>query len=260
MVAAPPILEIRKLSKAYPGVTALEEVSLELYEHEFVSIIGPSGCGKSTLLEMIAGLVSKTDGEVVIKGRSRVNSHPSTGIVFQQESIFPWRTTLENIEFGLQMNGVAKETRRAKSLRVIELMGLHGFENRYPGELSGGMKQRVAIGRALVMEPEILLMDEPFGALDEQTRMILGDELLRIQQQSGQTILFVTHNIHEAVQLSDRVVVMTARPGKIKAVVPIDLERPRASEIIASGAFGRYVGQIWGLLREESLKSFKQSG
>lgn len=260
MVAASTVLEIRNLSKTYPGVTALEDVSLDIHEHEFVSIIGPSGCGKSTLLEMVAGLVPKTDGEVIIQGQSGANFHPSTGIVFQQESIFPWLTTLGNVEFGLQMRGVAREIRRAKSLQVIETMGLQGFEDRYPGELSGGMKQRVAIGRALVMEPEILLMDEPFGALDEQTRIILGEELLRIQQQSGQTILFVTHNINEAVQLSDRVVVMTARPGKIKAIVEIDLQRPRSSEIIASEAFGRYVGRIWMLLREESLKSFKQAG
>lgn len=258
MVGDPPILEVRNLSKAYPGLVAVEDVSLDLRKHEFVSIIGPSGCGKSTLLEMIAGLIPITGGKVVIKGQAEINSHPSTGIVFQQESIFPWRTTLENIEFGLQMHGVPREIRREKSLKVIEMIGLDGFEHRYPGELSGGMRQRVAIGRALVMEPEILLMDEPFGSLDEQTRIILGEELLRIQQQSGQTILFVTHNINEAVQLSDRVVVMTARPGRIKAVVEIDLERPRTSEIIASATFGRFVGQIWMALREESLKGFKQ--
>ena len=259
MVGDPPILEVRNLSKAYPGLVAVEDVSLDLRKHEFVSIIGPSGCGKSTLLEMIAGLVPITGGKVVIKGQAEINSHPSTGIVFQQESIFPWRTTLENIEFGLQMHGVPREIRREKSLKVIEMIGLDGFEHRYPGELSGGMRQRVAIGRALVMEPEILLMDEPFGALDEQTRIILGEELLRIQQQSGQTILFVTHNINEAVQLSNRVVVMTARPGKIRGIVEIGIDRPRTSAIIASEKFGRLVGEIWMLLREESLKGFRQA-
>jgi len=146
------------------------------------------------------------------------NTHSSIGIVFQQESIFPWRTTLENIEFGLQMQGMPREERMRKSRAMTELVGLRGFEDRDPGALSGGMRQRVAMTRALVMEPEILLMDEPFGALDEQTRIILDEELLRIQQEIGQTILFVTHNINEAVQLSDRVVVMTARPGKVKAV------------------------------------------
>ncbi|MBI4523309.1 MAG: ATP-binding cassette domain-containing protein, partial [Deltaproteobacteria bacterium] len=145
------ILEVKNISKKYPGVVAVEDVSLTLFRHEFVSIIGPSGCGKSTLLEMIAGLIPKTEGEVLIKGGAQANAHSSTGIVFQQESIFPWRTTLENVEFGLEMRGVPKEIRTEKSLKVIEVMGLQGFENRYPGELSGGMKQRVAIGRALVM-------------------------------------------------------------------------------------------------------------
>lgn len=253
-----PILEVRNLSKEYSDFTAIDNAGFEVYRHEFVSIIGPSGCGKSTLLEMIAGLVPRSSGEVFIKGVAVKDGHASIGIIFQQESIFPWRTTLENMEFGLQMQGASKDERRKKSLEMVELMGLGGFEDRYPDQLSGGMKQRVAIGRALVMDPEILLMDEPFGALDEQTRIILGEELLRIQQQIGQTILFVTHNINEAVQLSDSVIVMTARPGKIKAIVEIDLERPRISEIIASQKFGRFVGQIWMLLREESLKGFKQ--
>lgn len=257
MRSASPILEISNISKEYPGTTAIENTSFDVCSHEFVSIIGPSGCGKSTLLEIVAGLIPKTSGDVFIKGQAVRNTHASIGIIFQEESIFPWRTTLENIEFGLQMRGVSKNKRRKKADEMIELVGLHGFENRYPGELSGGMKQRVAIARALVMEPELLLMDEPFGALDEQTRIILGEELLRIQQEIGQTILFVTHNINEAVQLSDRVVVMTARPGKIKATVDIDFERPRTSEIIASEKFGRLVGQIWMLLREESLKGFK---
>ncbi len=253
-----PILEIRNLSKEYSDFTAIDNIGFEVYRHEFVSIIGPSGCGKSTLLELIAGLVPRSFGEVFIKGVAVNNGHASIGIIFQQESIFPWRTALENMEFGLQMQGMPKDARRKKALEMIELMGLDGFENRYPDQLSGGMKQRVAIARALVMKPEILLMDEPFGALDEQTRIILGEELLRIQQQIGQTILFVTHNISEAVQLSDRVIVMTARPGKIKAVLDIDLARPRTSEIIASEEFGRFVGQIWMALREESLKGFKQ--
>ncbi len=251
------ILELCGISKEYPGVIAIDNTSFEVYKHEFVSIIGPSGCGKSTLLEIIAGLVSRSSGDVVIKGEAVKNTHSSIGIIFQQESIFPWRNILGNIEFGLQMQRVKKETRRKKAQEMVDLMGLRGFENRYPSELSGGMKQRVAIARALVMEPEILLMDEPFGALDEQTRIILGEELLRIQQEIGQTILFVTHNINEAVQLSDRVIVMTARPGKIKATVDINFERPRTSEIIASEKFGRLVGQIWMLLREESLKGFK---
>jgi NitT/TauT family transport system ATP-binding protein len=166
---------------------------------------------------------------------------------------------LGNVAFGLEMQGVGREERERKAREMVRLMGLSGFENRYPSELSGGMKQRVAIARALVMEPRILLMDEPFGALDEQTRIILGEELLRIRDKLGQTILFVTHNISEAVQLSDQVVVMTARPGRIKEIVQIDLPRPRDSTIIASDRFGRLVGQVWSALREESLKGFRQT-
>jgi NitT/TauT family transport system ATP-binding protein len=180
-------------------------------------------------------------------------------MVFQEESTFPWRTTLGNVEFGLEMRDVPSAARRAKALRMLELVGLGGFEQRYPSELSGGMKQRVAIARALVLEPKILLMDEPFGALDEQTRIILGEELLRIRDQLKQTIIFVTHNINESVQLSDRVMVMTARPGRVKSIVDVDLPHPRDSSIIASDRFGRLVAQVWGSLREESIKSFKQS-
>jgi NitT/TauT family transport system ATP-binding protein len=180
-------------------------------------------------------------------------------MVFQEESTFPWRTTLGNVEFGLEMRGVASEERRAKARDMIRLVGLSGFEDRYPSELSGGMKQRVAIARALVLEPKILLMDEPFGALDEQTRIILGEELLKIRDQLKQTILLVTHNINESVQLSDRVMIMTARPGRVKEIVAIDLLQPRDSSIIASDRFGKLVGQVWGALREESIRSFRQT-
>jgi NitT/TauT family transport system ATP-binding protein len=239
-------------------VKAVEGVSLEVRAGEFFSIIGPSGCGKSTLLRIIGGLISDFEGEVRV-GSDRVEGpHPWIAVVFQEESTFPWRTALGNVEFGLEMSGVPLAERRKKALEMIQLVGLDGFEERYPSELSGGMRQRVAIARALVMEPKILLMDEPFGALDEQTRIILGEELLKIRDKLGQTIVFVTHNINESVQLSDRVMVMTARPGRVKAVFKIDLPHPRDSTIIASDHFGRLVGQVWGTLREESLKGFKQ--
>ncbi len=179
-------------------------------------------------------------------------------MVFQEESTFPWRTTLGNVEFGLEMRGVAPDERRRKAKEMIGLVGLSGFDERYPSELSGGMKQRVAIARALVLEPKILLMDEPFGALDEQTRIILGEELMRIRDQLKQTIILVTHNINESVQLSDRVMIMTARPGRVKEIVAIDLPQPRDSSIIASDRFGKLVAQVWNALREESIKSFKQ--
>jgi len=260
------ILTLRNVSKVFGSpdngldqVAALNDVSLEVHAGEFFSIIGPSGCGKSTLLRIIGGLIPASDGELNV-GNERVDGpHPWLGMVFQEESTFPWRTALANVEFGLEMRGMSQNERRQKSCEMIRLVGLSGFEERYPSELSGGMKQRVAIARALVLEPKILLMDEPFGALDEQTRIILGEELLRIRDQLKQTIILVTHNINESVQLSDRVMIMTARPGRVKEVVPIDLPHPRDSTIIASDRFGKLVGQVWGALREESIKSFKQT-
>ena len=260
------ILTLRNVSKIFGNadngseqVVAVNDVSFDVSGGEFFSIIGPSGCGKSTLLRIIGGLLAASSGELTV-GSEKVNGpHPWIGMVFQEESTFPWRTTLANVEFGLEMRGVSQEKRRETCREMIRLVGLSGFEERYPSELSGGMKQRVAIARALVLEPKILLMDEPFGALDEQTRIILGEELLRIRDQLKQTIILVTHNINESVQLSDRVMIMTARPGRVKEVVPIDLPHPRDSTIIASDRFGKLVGQVWGALREESIKSFKQS-
>jgi NitT/TauT family transport system ATP-binding protein len=260
------ILSLRNVSKVFTSsengldqVQAINDVSLAVSAGELLSIIGPSGCGKSTLLRIIGGLLPATAGDLNV-GNERVNGpHPWIAMVFQEESTFPWRTTLANVEFGLEMRGVPQNERRKKAREMIGLVGLVGFEQRYPSELSGGMKQRVAIARALVLEPKILLMDEPFGALDEQTRIILGEELLRIRDELKQTIILVTHNINESVQLSDRVMVMTARPGRVKSIVDIDLPHPRDSTIIASDRFGRLVGQVWSALREESIKSFKQS-
>ena len=260
------ILTLRNVSKFFGAadnglqqVVAINDVSLDVSAGEFFSIIGPSGCGKSTLLRIIGGLLTASSGELTV-GSDKVNGpHPWVGMVFQEESTFPWRTTLGNVEFGLEMRGVSQDQRRQKSREMIRLVGLSGFEERYPSELSGGMKQRVAIARALVLEPKILLMDEPFGALDEQTRIILGEELLRIRDQLKQTIILVTHNINESVQLSDRVMIMTARPGRVKEAVPIDLPHPRDSSIISSDRFGKLVAQVWGALREESIRSFKQA-
>jgi NitT/TauT family transport system ATP-binding protein len=260
------ILTLRNVSKTFGSedgaggaVTAVEDVSLDVNGGEFFSIIGPSGCGKSTLLRIVGGLLERSAGELTVGGLALKGPHPWIGMVFQEESTFPWRTALGNVEFGLEMRGVPPGERREKAREMIRLVGLGGFEKRYPSELSGGMKQRVAIARALVLEPKILLMDEPFGALDEQTRIILGEELLRIRDQLRQTIILVTHNINESVQLSDRVMIMTARPGRIKEVVSIDLPQPRDSSIIASERFGRLVGRVWSALRQESIKSFQQA-
>lgn len=257
------LLEIQNLSLTYPAreqsdteVLALTGVDLDVAKGEFVSIVGPSGCGKSTLLSAVAGLFTNFQGTILMQGQPVKGPHSEIGVVFQEDATFPWRSTLRNVEFSLEMKGVSKEERRRKANEALQMVGLQGFEHRYPGQLSGGMRQRVAIARTLVQEPALLLMDEPFGALDEQTRLILGDELLRIQQSLGQTVLFITHNIQEAVMLSDRVVVLSARPGTIKGIIPIDFPRPRDSSIISSTAFAEKVGQIWSILRDEAMKGF----
>lgn len=255
-------IEIQNIRKTFTDdqggeVQALAGMDLEVADNEFVSIVGPSGCGKSTLMEIIGGLTEPTEGEVLTDGERINGPHPEVGLIFQEESAFPWRTVIENVEFGLQMHQVAKAERRGRARNLIELVGLKGFEDRYPGQLSGGMRQRVAIARTLVMNPGVLLMDEPFGALDEQTRLILGDELLRIWSQTQATVLFITHSIEEAALLSDRVVVMSARPGEIRKIVQVDLDRPRDSSVVSTPEFGKITGSIWEVLREESMKALK---
>ncbi len=224
-------LEIRGVTKVFRSeegvITALKDINLEVKPGEFLCIIGPSGCGKTTLLRMIAGLDYPTSGKIILDGKEVRGPSPDRGMVFQEFSLFPWRTVLKNVEFGLQMQGIEAAKRREIAKKYIELVGLEGFENHYPHELSGGMKQRVAIARALATEPSILLMDEPFGSVDAQTRNILQEELLQIWQQTGKTILFVTHSVDEAVYLADRVVVMSARPGRIVECMNISIKRPR---------------------------------
>jgi NitT/TauT family transport system ATP-binding protein len=238
-------------------VTAVDHMSFDVAPGEFLAIIGPSGCGKSTLFNIIGGLTDGYEGRVAVGGETVRGPHAAIGMVFQEESTFPWRSVIENVAFPLELTGVAKAERIERARHFIDLVGLNGFERRYPAELSGGMRQRVAIARTLASEPKILLMDEPFGALDEQTRLLLGDKVLQIQDQLKQTCLLITHNITEAVQLADRVLVMTYRPGQVKRIVPIELTRPRSSEIVSSDAFGRYVAQIWGDLREEASRGMR---
>jgi NitT/TauT family transport system ATP-binding protein len=251
------LLTVENVGKTYGDVEAMRDVSLSVDEGEFVSIVGPSGCGKSTLMEIVGGLIAPTAGTVTIEGRTVSGTDPSVGIVFQQESAFPWRTVAENVEFGLEMTGVGKGERGRQARDMIDLVGLAGFEDRYPAELSGGMRQRVAIARTLVLQPRIILMDEPFGALDEQTRLILGEELLRIRDATGATILFITHSFDEALLLSDRIVVMTARPGRVKKIVDNPLPRPRDSTIVSDPEFGRLSGELWASLREESMRALR---
>jgi len=248
---------IVRFETAEGPVIAVDDVSFNVRPGEFLSVIGPSGCGKSTLFNVIGGLLGNHQGIVSVAGETISGPHHSIGMVFQEESTFPWRTVLDNVAFPLELTGMAKAERAKRARHFIGMVGLDGFENRYPGELSGGMRQRVSLARTLASEPKILLMDEPFAALDEQTRLLLGDKVLQIQQQLKQTTLLITHNITEAVQMSDRILVMTYRPGKVKRVVDIDLPRPRTSEIVGSEAFGRYVAQIWSDLREEASRGMR---
>ena len=256
--AADPILVVENIVKRFEtpdGVlTAVDHVSLTVAPGEFVGVIGPSGCGKSTLFNVIGGLLDGYDGTVMVAGERMRGPHPAIGMIFQEESTFPWRNLIDNVAFPLEIMGLPRAERYERARQFVKLVGLEGFERRYPAELSGGMRQRVSMARTLAAQPKILLMDEPFAALDEQTRLLLGDKVLQIQQQLKQTTLLITHNITDAVQLSDRIVVMTYRPGQVKRMVEIALPRPRSSEIVSSEAFGRYVAQIWSDLREEASR------
>ena len=255
------MLAVHRVSKRFAtadgGVTALQDFSLEVPQGRFVAVIGPSGCGKSTLFNIIGGLVEGYEGRVAIDGTPVHGVHRDVGMVFQEESTFPWLTTLENVAFPMDVAGVPKRERLERAKSLLRLVGLDGFEHRYPAELSGGMRQRTAIARTLAFEPKLLLMDEPFGALDEQTRLLLGDQVLRIHRELRQTTLLITHSITEAVQLADQVVVMTYRPGRLKRVVEVDLPRPRDSAIVSSPEFGRLVAAVWNDLREEASRGMQ---
>jgi len=255
------ILQVEGVAKRFESasgaVDALAETSIEVRQGEFVAVIGPSGCGKSTLFNIIGGLESTDRGRVLVDGKPIRGSHRDIGMVFQEESTFPWRTVIENVAFPLEVAGMARREREEKAMRFVRLVGLDGFERRYPSELSGGMRQRTALARTLCAEPRILLMDEPFAALDEQTRMLLGEKLIEICQSLNQTTLFITHNLSEAVQLSDRVLVMSFRPGRIKRTVEIALPRPRSTSVIASESFAAYLGTIWEELKTEAAKGMQ---
>jgi NitT/TauT family transport system ATP-binding protein len=236
--------------------TALDDITLDVQSGEFLALVGPSGCGKSTLLDLLGGLETPTSGRILLDGRPIVGPARDRGIVFQQYALFPWRTAVQNVEFGLDIAGVDSKTRRDKALHYLDLVGLSAFAGRYPHELSGGMKQRVAIARSLAYDPEVLLMDEPFAALDAQTRETLQGELLRIWRRTGKTIVFITHGIDEAVVLGQRVAVMTSRPGRIKHVVEVpEVLRNETEDVRSLPAFGAVRHEVWTLLRDEVLKA-----
>jgi NitT/TauT family transport system ATP-binding protein len=249
--AMPNKIRITGVSKSYNGKLALDRVDLELAENSFTCLLGPSGCGKSTLLNMIAGFVPPSTGQVLVDDAAVAGAGADRGVVFQEYALFPWRTALANVEFGPLMRRKRPADRRAAARHYLELVGLQGHEAKYPSELSGGMKQRVAIARALANGPSVLLMDEPFGALDAQTREVLQEELLRICEQERKTVVFVTHSISEAIFLGDRIVVMATQPGSVKDVIDVPLAHPRDRSSPDFVAMERSIKQ---LVREEVQK------
>ncbi|MDW3846951.1 ABC transporter ATP-binding protein [Micromonospora sp. BRA006-A] len=248
-----------RVRKVFPGrrggggaVTALDGLTLGVRPGEFLVVVGPSGCGKSTLLDLLGGLATPTGGQVLVDGRPVTGPGLDRGIVFQQYALLPWRTAAGNVAFGLEAKGLPRAERADLVAHHLDLVGLTGFADRYPHELSGGMKQRVAIARSLAYDPDVLLMDEPFAALDAQTRDSLQDELVRIWQATGKTVVFITHGIDEAVHLGQRVAVMTSRPGRIKQVIDIELgDRDAEEDVRSTDAFRHHRHQIWTLLRDE---------
>ena len=251
-------LKLDNVYKEYQGrngkTVALNGVNLDIMENEFICVVGPSGCGKSTLLNIIAGLLEPTSGAAYLDGKKIEGTAVERGVVFQQYALFPWRTVINNVMFGLEMKKTPKEEARKIALKYIESVGLKGFEDAYPKELSGGMKQRVAIARAYAATPEVLLLDEPFGALDAQTRVQLQTELLNTWEQEKKTCFFITHDVDEAIILAQRVIIMSARPGRIKRIVNIDIPYPRTQETKSDPHFLELKAEIWNQVYQEFLE------
>ena len=258
-MSAPAQIVVAQVSHLYRPlrgreVLALDQVSLDVANREFVALLGPSGCGKSTLLYLIGGFLPVETGTILVDGKPVAAPGPDRGIVFQHFALFPWKTVRGNILYGLERQGMPKEEREKRAMDFIELVGLNGFEDSYPSQLSGGMRQRTAIARTLAFDPKILLMDEPFGALDAQTRGLMQAELLRIWQRTPKTVIFVTHDVQEAVYLADRVAVMSARPGRIKTVVDTKFDK-NDPNIFKVKAFVEKVDEIWNLVKDEAIKA-----
>jgi len=248
-----------RASRRRTEFTAVRGVDLDVERGEFLVLVGPSGCGKSTLLDLLGGLTEPSEGQVLLDGEPITGPGLDRGVVFQQYALLPWRTAQGNVEFGLEAAGVPRRERPGRARDFLELVGLDGFEDRHPHQLSGGMRQRVAIARSLAYDPTVLLMDEPFAALDAQTRESLQDELLRIWQRTGKTVVFITHSIDEAVYLGQRVAVLTSRPGRVKEVVPIELgDRTGRVDLRSSTEFARYRHRIWELLHDEVSRAQQQ--
>jgi NitT/TauT family transport system ATP-binding protein len=236
-------------------VQVFDDISFEVRPSEFVSLVGPSGCGKTTFLRILDGLIPHDEGQILLDGLTVINPGPDKGFVFQESSLLPWRTVIDNVILGLELHGASKKDARKKAREYIALVGLAGFEHHYPHELSGGMQQRVNLARALIVDPQVLLMDEPFASLDAQTREIMQAELLKMWNQTKKTVIFVTHQIEEAIFLSDRVVVFSARPARIREIVTVDIPRPRSLSIKRSKEFLNLADHVWKNIQLEVLKS-----
>jgi NitT/TauT family transport system ATP-binding protein len=247
-------VRVEQVSKTYARgprtIAAVDGVSFTVRDGEFVALLGPSGCGKSTLLLIVGGLLSPSSGRVEFGGA--LGGRPMTAMVFQDFALFPWRTVLHNVAFGLEVRGVPPRDRLARAHALLRTVGLEGFEDRFPRELSGGMRQRVGMARAFAVDPAVLLMDEPLSALDAQTRDLMQDELLRWCERQSRTVLYVTHNIHEAAYLADRVVLLSRRPGRVRAVLPVPLPRPRDEAMQAAPAFVAFTREIWAMVKDEA--------
>ena len=258
-------LVIERVSRTFPAVgggkptRALEETSLVVAENEFIAILGPSGCGKSTLLRIVAGLDRASTGRVLLDGTAVSAPGPDRGMVFQSYTLFPWLTVAQNIGFGLREKGVGENERATRVAEYVRRVGLAGFEHHYPKQLSGGMQQRTALARALANDPRILLLDEPFGALDHQTRSLMQELLLEIWEADRKTVLFVTHDIDEAIFMANRVVVLSARPGRVKCDVPIDLDHPRHYTVKTSPAFAAFKSRLTEEIRMEAVKALMEA-
>lgn len=254
------LIELHDVSQTYGDVVALDKTSTQFAPGSFTTLVGPSGCGKSTLLDIVAGLNRENEGEVRIEGQLLTAPRKDTGIIFQEAALLPWRTVLDNAAFALEARKVPKAERQAVAADVLRRVGLSEFSGHYPHQLSGGMRQRTAIARVLSTEPDLVLADEPFGALDEQTRVVLGIELLKMVRQAKATVIFVTHSIQEAVLLSDRILVMSARPGRIILDAQVDLPAERNPSVLGTKEAARLIEQVWGLLRVEAEEALSRQG
>jgi len=260
VAAAAPKLRVARLCKKFADLEVLSQIGIDIADGEFISIVGPSGCGKTTFLRIVAGLEQASEGEVQIDGAPVSGPGIDRGFVFQTDNLLPWRTVLNNALIGPEVAGAASPQAKSRTLDLLKLVGLSGFEQYFPRQLSGGMRQRVNLARALAVDPKILLMDEPFAALDAQTREIMQTELTRIWEQGRKTVLFVTHQIDEAVFLSDRVLVFARRPGRLREIVNVALPRPRALGLKRTPDFVRYVDHIWSLIEEDVRQSVLHEG